>query len=87
MDELTRKVLIELMAASGHVDPGDIEPDELLPEKIAADLDYGAILQIKKALYFASNRAPVVMRQAQESAKHLIGVLDHQNQMTLGETA
>lgn len=85
MDELTRKVLIELMAASGHIDYGDVEPDELMPEKIASDLDSMAILQIKRALYYASDRAPFIMRQAQESARKLITVLEQQNQMAIGE--
>ena len=87
MDKLTQKILFELMTASGHVDYGDIDPDELVPDKISVDLDRVTLLEIKKALYYASHRAPVVMRQAQENARYLINIIDRQNQLALGEMA
>ena len=86
MDELTKKFLLELMIVSGHIDYGDVEPHELEPEKIANDLDPMALSQIKKALRFASDRAPMVMRHAQENARKLIVILEQRGHLQIGET-
>lgn len=86
-DELTRRILIELMVSSGHLEYGQVDMDDLTPERIAAELDHEAIRQIRKALEHASNRAPIIMKKVQDTAKLLVRELNKTNQMSLAEMA
>ena len=85
-EDLVQKILLELMVASSHIDHGSIEPHELRPEKIANDLDPMALAEIKLALRFASDRAPIVMRNVQESARRLITILEQRGRLQIGES-
>lgn len=84
LDQMTKKVLYEMMIASRVIEPGSIEPEDLTP-KLGDVLDRNALQDIQNALRFAQIFAPRIAERAHDEAAKLIDVLKRKRELKKGK--